>query len=80
MLPLKKRPASVAKDCLIKSHLLVIFFSFNFLSCKKRVKKILYILGGYAEAVLKFVKLNTAAQQREAVVQGRSLLPYPASV
>ncbi|MDR1290132.1 MAG: hypothetical protein LBK06_02910 [Planctomycetaceae bacterium] len=30
----------------------------------------------YAEAVLKFVKLNTAAQQREAVVQGRSLLPY----
>ncbi|MDR1291419.1 MAG: hypothetical protein LBK06_09480 [Planctomycetaceae bacterium] len=30
----------------------------------------------YAEAVLKFVKLNTAAQQREAVVQGRSLLLY----
>ncbi|MDR1289725.1 MAG: hypothetical protein LBK06_00840 [Planctomycetaceae bacterium] len=30
----------------------------------------------YAEAVLKFAKLNTAAQQREAVVQGRSLLPY----
>ncbi|MDR1290474.1 MAG: hypothetical protein LBK06_04660 [Planctomycetaceae bacterium] len=29
-----------------------------------------------AEAVLKFAKLNTAAQQREAVVQGRSLLPY----
>ncbi|MDR1290197.1 MAG: hypothetical protein LBK06_03250 [Planctomycetaceae bacterium] len=31
---------------------------------------------GYAEAVLKFAKLNTVAQQREAVVQGRSLLPY----
>ncbi|MDR0391780.1 MAG: hypothetical protein LBH59_07730, partial [Planctomycetaceae bacterium] len=30
----------------------------------------------YAKAVLKFAKLNTAAQQREAVVQGRSLLPY----
>ncbi|MDR1291574.1 MAG: hypothetical protein LBK06_10270 [Planctomycetaceae bacterium] len=30
----------------------------------------------YAEAVLKFAKLNTAAQQRGAVVQGRSLLPY----
>ncbi|MDR1291364.1 MAG: hypothetical protein LBK06_09185 [Planctomycetaceae bacterium] len=30
----------------------------------------------YAEAVFKFAKLNTAAQQREAVVQGRSLLPY----
>jgi hypothetical protein len=30
----------------------------------------------YAEAVLKFAKLNTAAQQREAVVQGRSLSPY----
>ncbi|MDR1290705.1 MAG: hypothetical protein LBK06_05855 [Planctomycetaceae bacterium] len=30
----------------------------------------------YAKAVLKFAKLNTAAQQREAIVQGRSLLPY----
>ncbi|MDR1290580.1 MAG: hypothetical protein LBK06_05205 [Planctomycetaceae bacterium] len=30
----------------------------------------------YAEAVLKFAKLNTAAQQREAIVQGRSLSPY----
>jgi hypothetical protein len=30
----------------------------------------------YAEAVLKFAKLNTAAQQREAVTRGRSLLPY----
>ncbi|MDR1290935.1 MAG: hypothetical protein LBK06_07020 [Planctomycetaceae bacterium] len=29
-----------------------------------------------AEAVLKFAKLNTVAQQREAIVQGRSLLPY----
>ncbi|MDR1477815.1 MAG: hypothetical protein LBJ00_02620 [Planctomycetaceae bacterium] len=30
----------------------------------------------YTEAVLKFLKLNTQAQQREAVVQGRSLSPY----
>ncbi|MDR1140876.1 MAG: hypothetical protein LBL62_04220 [Planctomycetaceae bacterium] len=30
----------------------------------------------YAEAVLKFGKLNTQTQQREAVVQGQSLLPY----
>ncbi|MDR1291211.1 MAG: hypothetical protein LBK06_08420 [Planctomycetaceae bacterium] len=30
----------------------------------------------YAEAVLKFAKLDTAAQQREAVTRGRSLLPY----
>ncbi|MDR1289932.1 MAG: hypothetical protein LBK06_01880 [Planctomycetaceae bacterium] len=29
-----------------------------------------------AKAVLKFAKLNTAAQQREAIVRGRSLLPY----
>ncbi|MDR1479330.1 MAG: hypothetical protein LBJ00_10350 [Planctomycetaceae bacterium] len=28
------------------------------------------------QAVLKFPKLNTRAQQREAVVQGRSLSPY----
>jgi hypothetical protein len=28
----------------------------------------------YAEAVFKFAKLNTATQQCEAVVQGRSLL------
>ncbi|MDR1290215.1 MAG: hypothetical protein LBK06_03345 [Planctomycetaceae bacterium] len=34
----------------------------------------------YAQAVLKFVKLNTAAQQRGAVVQGRSLPPIPAPV
>jgi hypothetical protein len=34
----------------------------------------------YAEAVLKFTKLNTVAQQREAVVQGRSLPPIPAPV
>jgi hypothetical protein len=27
----------------------------------------------YTQAVLKFPKLNTQAQQREAVVQGRSL-------
>ncbi|MDR1289580.1 MAG: hypothetical protein LBK06_00115 [Planctomycetaceae bacterium] len=30
----------------------------------------------YAKAVLKFAKLNTVAQQREAVAQGRSLSPY----
>ncbi|MDR1290709.1 MAG: hypothetical protein LBK06_05875 [Planctomycetaceae bacterium] len=30
----------------------------------------------YAKAVLKSAKLNTVAQQREAVLQGRSLLPY----
>ncbi|MDR1142464.1 MAG: hypothetical protein LBL62_12290 [Planctomycetaceae bacterium] len=29
-----------------------------------------------AKAVLKFAKLNTVAQQREAVTRGRSLLPY----
>ncbi|MDR1141027.1 MAG: hypothetical protein LBL62_04985 [Planctomycetaceae bacterium] len=32
--------------------------------------------GTYAKAVLKFAKLNTVAQQREAVTRGRSLLPY----
>ncbi|MDR1479881.1 MAG: hypothetical protein LBJ00_13185 [Planctomycetaceae bacterium] len=30
----------------------------------------------YTEATLKFLKLNARAQQREAVVQGRSLSPY----
>ncbi|MDR1290048.1 MAG: hypothetical protein LBK06_02480 [Planctomycetaceae bacterium] len=30
----------------------------------------------YAKAVLKFAKLDTVAQQREAVTRGRSLLPY----
>ncbi|MDR1140672.1 MAG: hypothetical protein LBL62_03200 [Planctomycetaceae bacterium] len=30
----------------------------------------------YAKVVLKFAKLNTVAQQREAVTRGRSLLPY----
>ncbi|MDR1290863.1 MAG: hypothetical protein LBK06_06650 [Planctomycetaceae bacterium] len=30
----------------------------------------------YTEAGLKFKKLNTQAQQRGAVVQGRSLSPY----
>jgi hypothetical protein len=30
----------------------------------------------YTEAVLKFPKLNTQAQQRGAVAQGRSLSPY----
>jgi hypothetical protein len=34
----------------------------------------------YAQAVLKFTKLNTAAQQRGAIAQGRSLPPIPASV
>ncbi|MDR1478215.1 MAG: hypothetical protein LBJ00_04670 [Planctomycetaceae bacterium] len=31
---------------------------------------------GYTEATLKFLKLNTQTQQREAVAQGRSLSPY----
>ncbi|MDR1140718.1 MAG: hypothetical protein LBL62_03430 [Planctomycetaceae bacterium] len=30
----------------------------------------------YTQAVLKFTKLITEAQQREAVTRGRSLLPY----
>jgi hypothetical protein len=34
----------------------------------------------YTQATLKFTELNTQAQQREAVVQGRSLSPIPASV
>ncbi|MDR1289603.1 MAG: hypothetical protein LBK06_00230 [Planctomycetaceae bacterium] len=34
------------------------------------------ITNKYAKAVLKFAKLNTVAQQREAVTRGRSLLPY----
>ncbi|MDR1290095.1 MAG: hypothetical protein LBK06_02725, partial [Planctomycetaceae bacterium] len=34
------------------------------------------IILNYAKAVLKFAKLNTVAQQREAVTRGRSLLPY----
>ncbi|MDR1291330.1 MAG: redoxin domain-containing protein [Planctomycetaceae bacterium] len=34
----------------------------------------------FAQSVLKFTKLNTVAQQREAVAQGRSLPPIPASV
>ncbi|MDR1479477.1 MAG: hypothetical protein LBJ00_11115 [Planctomycetaceae bacterium] len=34
----------------------------------------------YTQAVLKFLKLNTEAQQREAVTQGRSLPPIPAPV
>ncbi|MDR1479602.1 MAG: hypothetical protein LBJ00_11745 [Planctomycetaceae bacterium] len=31
---------------------------------------------GYTQAVLKFTKLDTQAQQREAIAQGRSLSPY----
>ncbi|MDR1290952.1 MAG: hypothetical protein LBK06_07110 [Planctomycetaceae bacterium] len=34
----------------------------------------------YAQAVLKFTKLNTVTQQQEAVAQGRSLLLIPATV
>ncbi|MDR1477466.1 MAG: hypothetical protein LBJ00_00820 [Planctomycetaceae bacterium] len=34
----------------------------------------------YTEATLKFLKLDTQAQQHEAVVQGRSLSPIPATV
>ncbi|MDR1480046.1 MAG: hypothetical protein LBJ00_14010 [Planctomycetaceae bacterium] len=36
--------------------------------------------GIYTQATLKFMELNTQAQHREAVVQGRSLPPIPASV
>ncbi|MDR1480274.1 MAG: AMP-binding protein [Planctomycetaceae bacterium] len=36
--------------------------------------------GNYTQAALKFMELNTQPQQREAVVQGRSLPPIPASV
>jgi hypothetical protein len=32
--------------------------------------------GYYTQAVLKFTKRITEAQQREAVTRGRSLLPY----
>ncbi|MDR1269464.1 MAG: hypothetical protein LBK82_08060 [Planctomycetaceae bacterium] len=34
----------------------------------------------YTQAVLKFTKLITEAQQREAITQGRSLPPIPATV
>ncbi|MDR1140988.1 MAG: hypothetical protein LBL62_04790 [Planctomycetaceae bacterium] len=34
----------------------------------------------YTQVVLKFTKLITAAQQREAVTQGRSLPSIPATV
>ncbi|MDR1478763.1 MAG: hypothetical protein LBJ00_07450, partial [Planctomycetaceae bacterium] len=34
----------------------------------------------YTQATLKFVELNTQSQQREAVAQGRSLPPIPATV
>jgi hypothetical protein len=34
----------------------------------------------YTQVILKFPKLITEAQQREAVAQGRSLPPIPASV
>ncbi|MDR1478186.1 MAG: hypothetical protein LBJ00_04525 [Planctomycetaceae bacterium] len=34
----------------------------------------------YTQAVLKFSKLDTQAQQREAVVQGRNLSSIPATV
>ncbi|MDR1479107.1 MAG: hypothetical protein LBJ00_09205 [Planctomycetaceae bacterium] len=30
----------------------------------------------YAQDVLKFIELITGARQREAVVKGRSILPY----
>jgi hypothetical protein len=54
---------------------------FRVLSCFFRAfSRSLIKMYFYAEAVLKFPKLNTAAQQREAVAQGRSLPPIPASV
>jgi hypothetical protein len=47
-----------------------------FFCCFRYVLKTLLIYKFYAKAVLKFAKLNTVAQQREAVTPGRSLLPY----
>jgi hypothetical protein len=38
------------------------------------------IIKKYTQATLKFMELNTEAQQHEAIVQGRSLPPIPASV
>ncbi|MDR1052948.1 MAG: hypothetical protein LBL39_02130 [Planctomycetaceae bacterium] len=48
---------------------------------ESQVKNLTFILTfrerlQYAKAILKFAKLNTVAQQREAVTRGRSLLPY----
>jgi hypothetical protein len=34
----------------------------------------------YTQAVLKFLKLNTQTQQREAIVHGRNLMPVPALI
>jgi hypothetical protein len=50
-------------------------FSFNTIRQKFSPSK-KFSKSKYAKAVLNFAKLNTAAQQREAVTRGRSLLPY----
>jgi hypothetical protein len=48
----------------------------DFVAVILRGAEILKSIYDYAKAILKIVKLNTVAQQREAVVQGRNLLPY----
>ncbi|MDR1479343.1 MAG: hypothetical protein LBJ00_10420 [Planctomycetaceae bacterium] len=42
----------------------------------KNICVLLVLKARYTQATLKFTELNTQAQQREAVVQGRSLSPY----
>jgi hypothetical protein len=62
---------SVAANKIAKSKNKFLDDQLLFLSQEKQNTK-----SSNAKAVLKFVKLNTAAQQREAVTRGRSLLPY----
>jgi hypothetical protein len=54
----------------------------NFIACDSILGNSSVVKGRGKEAqdVLKFTKLNTAAQQRGAVAQGRSLSPLPATV
>ncbi|MDR1478662.1 MAG: hypothetical protein LBJ00_06940 [Planctomycetaceae bacterium] len=51
-------------------------FTENFCFLFRPLRVLLSCLSCYTKATLKFPKLNTQAQQREAVVQGRSLSPY----
>ncbi|MDR1478777.1 MAG: hypothetical protein LBJ00_07525 [Planctomycetaceae bacterium] len=46
------------------------------LFAQKKLFQIRSIFSRYTETTLKSLKLNTQTQQREAVVQGRSLSPY----
>ncbi|MDR1291254.1 MAG: hypothetical protein LBK06_08635 [Planctomycetaceae bacterium] len=46
------------------------------LKAAKRYRYLDFNFNIYAEAVLKFKKLNTQSQQRGAIVQGRNLSPY----